>query len=208
MKKVETPRTGATLFSILMVGIVPSTLAGCCPPGEGLTADNLLLEDSSATNYRDSHINIGANATGRDRGLLLFDVSNYPDSSLQSATLSVWVEDGPCRFSWDSTDCGYELTIEVHEVLQSWNPSTVTWDTQPDFDPTVESSTSFSSDQSWVSFDVTDVVQAWLDDSSRNNGFLLKSDSAGEETGGSSVSIYMGTLEYPSPARPATLELE
>ncbi len=198
----------AVLAAALVASVMWAALPGCCPVGDVPTADNLLLEDSPGTNFRDSHINIGANATGRDRGLLAFDVSEFADSSLQSATLRLWVEDGPCRFSWDSTDCGYQLVIEVHEILDPWDPSSVTWDTQPDFDLSAASSTSVSSDQSWVDLDVTDVVQGWLEDDARNNGLLLKSDSAGEETGGSSISIYMGTLEYPSPARPATLELE
>jgi len=167
--------------------------------------DNLLLEDSPTTNYARGHINIGANATGRDRGLVRFDLSDW-EAPVDSATLAFWVEDGPCRFSWDSSDCGYSLTVEAHFVRDSWSTTSVTWATQPTFDDQVLDSTSFSDDGRWVELDVTEAVVRWVEDGEPNHGLMLKSDERGEETGGGSVSIYMGSMDYPDSPRPAVLE--
>ena len=70
-------------------------------------------------------------------------------------------------------------TIEVHGILQPWIENTITYNNRPNvwFMPDASQVVSISS--SWVSWDVTEMVSAWVEGAA-NHGLCLWGPSSGE----------------------------
>ncbi len=74
------------------------------------------------------------------------------------------------------------VPVDLHRVLVDWDESTVTWNSfHPggalNFDPTVSAAfdgTTVNIPKSWVSTDVTDMVQDWMSGAQPNYGFLMR----------------------------------
>jgi hypothetical protein len=162
------------------------------------TADDARLwEEGANTNYDQHWLYIGASAGGRHRSLVWFDLSTVEGADIAEATLLFTTMSGTCRSSWDSTDCGYDRVLEVHRITDSWSAGTVTWDSAPGFDTAVVGSTVVN--EPYGSFgveytvDITSLVEDWLTGAGANYGLMLKSDDAGEATGGSQRDVGIGS---------------
>ena len=68
------------------------------------------------------------------------------------------------------TQNGIYNTTEVHKVLETW-PEVIDWNTQPDFDETVEDFV-VSIDPGYYYWDVTDIARGWYE--GENTGLMLK----------------------------------
>ena len=113
--------------------------------------------------------------------LVLFDLSHITDRvTIEEATLEVYVEAHPIS--------GSGIT-NVHAVSREWNETEVTWNKATDSDwwdgaggdynSDVEASFPFTSNAvgTWQDFDVTSLVQDFVDNPGSNYGFFLYMNS-------------------------------
>ena len=114
------------------------------------------------------------NNAGTDHGLIEFDVSTVPsNATINSATLEL-LEDGNCSFNTNS--------IEVHTNEGPWSESSVTWNSAPTYGPLLVTNTGEGAGSvcEWLVFDVTAIVQDWVDGTGTNYGFRITGPSNGD----------------------------
>lgn len=101
------------------------------------------------------------------RAYLQFDLSALPsDAVIVSADLKLFQPNA--IFTAD-------LMIGLHQVAESWEESTITWDNQPDYLISPESTITVAIGEiSWLSWNVTNLLQGWLDGNIANYGIMLK----------------------------------
>jgi len=106
------------------------------------------------------------------RGYLQLDLSSLPaDAVILSADLKLYQ-----YFTFGTQD----FIIGIHRITDNWDENTITWNNQPDYHPMSES-TSFITvaEITWLSWDITSLLQGWLDGNITNYGVVLKdSDEA------------------------------
>jgi hypothetical protein len=101
------------------------------------------------------------------RAYLQFDLSELPDNAVVvSAVLKLYQPN-----SIDTTG----LMIDVHQVTESWEENTISWNNKPDYLTSPESTITVPiSIFGWLSWDITSLVQGWANGSIANYGVLLK----------------------------------
>ena len=125
--------------------------------------DNTLAENYTES-YKDSTIECGYYpSTGvRQCYLKYVDLPKLTSADvIVDATISLYK---PTTFS-------YSTVVEVHKVKSSWVSETVTWDTKPDFDDTVEDYVVCSAAGRYT-WSVTDIVRDWY--ANTNTGMMFK----------------------------------
>ena len=85
--------------------------------------------------YGDSHfLYVGSDGSGTKRTYLLFDVSTIPfDGKVTSGTL---------RLYYDHMVDPASVSVSTHKATALWNQAQLTWNNQPTYDPTSESTNS------------------------------------------------------------------
>lgn len=73
----------------------------------------------------------------------------------------------------------FVTTIQFHKVQQPWTSSTMTWENQPDFNPTIED---FGQVQNtgFYQYDLTDIVRGWYEGA--NTGLVFRAPDEVENT--------------------------
>jgi hypothetical protein len=144
------------------------------------SADVDVLEGSPNTNFGDSH----SMWVGYDhcvpqkvnRGLIWFDISAIPaGTSITQATLRLHL----------ASSCDYanrSHTVQVYRTSGNWAEMSVTWNSKPAYAEAYGSTLVSSQMWGWYSFDVTGLVQGWVNGSFANQGLMLR----GPESSGSS----------------------
>jgi hypothetical protein len=122
----------------------------------------------------DDGLFVGYNNTyGAERSLLWFDVAGEipAGANVNSATLELYL-------SYARPEDDEPMPILVRHMATSWTEGSVTWNTEPVWgdvwDTTDVGNDSFAA----YTWDVTDLVNAWLDGSIDNNGVELEGDEA------------------------------
>ena len=93
-----------------------------------------------------------------------FDLGSVPsDAVVSSAQLELWL------LQWSAQGAPI---VDVHAIVQSWNEAVITWDTQPLPDAHIDSQ-ALALGTGYKSWDVTTLVQAWLDGSQSNHDLVL-----------------------------------
>lgn len=100
--------------------------------------------------------------------LMYFDLCNFPcNSSISKATLKLYINrnDNPLTIK----------PVTIHKFLSSFNPNSVTYSTLPAFDPVPSASLDVTSEiNSFIEFDITNLVINWYTSPSSNYGILIK----------------------------------
>ena len=132
--------------------------------------DSYVDQSNPSANYGSSSaLYVSRNSGGDERHTLLyFDTGSLPDNIVvTSATLELYSQInaiGP-------TAPAQNNLIQARAIVSGWRESLVTWNNRPPStylgDPAV------SYDQQWLSFDVTNIAQAWAGGSVENYGILL-----------------------------------
>lgn len=107
--------------------------------------------------------------TGVDiTGHIQFDVSGFGAGTVTSATLRLFHD-----FNGQNG-----VTYNVHRVVDAWDEGTLTYNNRPDLAVATSASLTIAdfSTGVWREFDVTALVQAWVDGAEANNGMALKRD--------------------------------
>ena len=105
---------------------------------------------------------------------LQFDLNALPeDSVVVGAVLKLYQ-----TASLDTSS----LMIGVHQITQDWEESTITWNNQPVYLVSPESTVTVPAFVAgWLSWDITSVVQGWVNGSIANYGIALQKDSFSTE---------------------------
>jgi len=70
-----------------------------------------------------------------------------------------------------------DFNINLHRVTESWKESMVTWNNQPDFYAIPEDTIAVPDEMfNWIFWDITPLLQGWIDGSIKNNGVVFKKD--------------------------------
>lgn len=110
------------------------------------------------------------------RGLVGFDLSDLPTGSrVTTATLQLYFFES---YDYD----GQFRTITTYRPTEDWDETDVTWESAPQSGEAYGSqSIQHCACGGWYEFDVTPLVQAWVDGSKPNHGIMIR----GPETSGS-----------------------
>jgi hypothetical protein len=167
-------------FSIA-AGLAAASPAYAAPallqPGPDVAQDTFVYQFLPTFNFDGPGWNAlfatGKTGTGHDiRGLIRFDLTGLSLDAGEIATLNLWVTDTAAAGFGVSPSPAGPVTTDIHVATSSWTASTVTWATQPTFNPASVDSEVIDGINRWVSFDVTSAVSQWLADPSSNFGFV------------------------------------
>jgi len=127
------------------------------------------LPDDNFFNY--VYLRIGRWGDTIRRSYLQFDLSTLPvDAIIIYADLKLYQS---------STNGTGDLTIGVHKITGNWEENTITWNNQPNYYPTPESITPvIMDDATWLSWDISTLLQGWVDGSIANHGIVLVGSTA------------------------------
>ncbi|CVK34344.1 DNRLRE domain-containing protein [Methanoculleus bourgensis] len=125
-------------------------------------------------------------ASARYNGLIRFDLSSIPEgATIESATL----------YGYMHNKVGGDKEVAAYRVTEAWNETGVTWNTRPSNATQPTSITDPGSAKSWVSWDVTQDVQAYVE-GTPNYGWLLTYD---ESATASNLGVYLRSGRMPPP---------
>ena len=130
-------------------------------------ADAFTDKAAPNTNYgSDNYLSVYGSASYENRAYLKFDLSGIPSGSIiLSAKLKLF------------DIYGSQINICVHRVTGDWNETDITWNNQPGYDAdSIDCETSWESN-TWGEWNVTSLVQGWVDGDYPNYGFVLITDA-------------------------------
>jgi RHS repeat-associated protein len=134
-----------------------SAALDCTVRGGSFADDNFC----SATDVRTD------NATSDTRrALMRFDLSGVPaDAVVTGADLNLWLS--------DRTQGSNVVPVRVHRLTAGFT-SSVTWNTQPAYDPSISAVESVGgSEDLWITWEPTELVRGWVDGTIPNRGIAL-----------------------------------
>ena len=152
-------------------------------PGPEGSKDTYISRNQENKNYSDdpSLLWIGRQPgefTKTSRSLIEFRYlggTNYglpPNATITSARLGLYM--------WQKWGEERIRTINVHRITSRWGFDTVTWNNAPSFDATPASSLQINFRRpTWLSWEITSLVEGWVDGGIPNHGVLLKRTNDG-----------------------------
>ncbi|WP_107852715.1 DNRLRE domain-containing protein [Oceanimonas marisflavi] len=146
------------------------------------TRDTFINEGASSTPMgTDTRLQAGTdNSNNRRATLLNFSLADLPaDASLSSARLRL--------YAGSRTGNNNNWSLRIHSIKESWTESGATWVSRDgshpwgngpggSYEPIVVASQPVA-DTGWYEFDITPLVQEWLDGVSPNHGVQLVTDA-------------------------------
>ncbi len=142
--------------------------------------DSWIYEFNKTTNYGSDASNWISNGNGSiGLALLKFDLGSIPTNAIiTGASLSL--------FQLASNDSN--VPVSAHRITQTWNEAFVTWNNRDngiawntaggDFDTTAQATTNIGpSSNKRVEWDLTTLVQNWVEGTYANNGLALRTEA-------------------------------
>jgi hypothetical protein len=164
----------------------------CVTAGLILTASNIARSNTTfiqpgPTNVKDTFIfdvedfshgdwgELRANETSTDNQRILIEFTDL--SALSSAAIINSAKLGLYRY--DAYFIGNPVTLDAYQITSSWTES-VTYSTQPSHNSTAESSVTVSgATPVWYEWNITNLVQQWVDGSATNYGVVIYDHGTG-----------------------------
>lgn len=138
--------------------------------GTAKTMDTCVDEQYSNSNYY-SHASLwtgGKLGNNAMRTFIKFDLpENIASWSVVEAKISIKKRDYTAP------------TVRAHRIFRNWDPTKITWGSQPNFSYTTVSSEAVHYAGDWYRIDVKDIVTSWLSGRYENHGFALKEETEG-----------------------------
>ncbi|MFO7888615.1 MAG: DNRLRE domain-containing protein [Eubacteriales bacterium] len=146
-------------------------------PGPKDGKDTWVSTRKKDTNYSSyDNLWIGRNFDGDvTRTLINIDVSSLPSNAVIVSSYLELYQD----VVWGTEN----FNISTHKITTSWDLNDVTWNNPPLFNSTAESTTQIKAGKkTWLSWDIKDITQDWVNENTNNYGILLKktNESSGE----------------------------
>lgn len=139
-------------------------------PHFNLGNDAYVYQESPAANFgAEDYLYVGGEIAKKFyRTYLQFGLSTVPATAV--------VTEAEVGVFFEATSAAIPAVMGAHKVLSSWDNDDVDWAHQPDWTATPESTVSVPAvqTQDFVYWDITDLVQGWVDGSIANRGVLLK----------------------------------
>ena len=178
----------AVIFTILMW--IPGTALA---QEARLTDDTYISSSNRTTNFGGAGtMSVNGNNSNL-RGFIKFDLSTLPagttGNSVAKAVLTLYV-----------SNVGKTGSFNVQVVNGSWNELTITNATAPTLGAVVATAVPVTTDDSFVSVDVTTAVKNWLNGTVASNGLALVANT-------SASSFSFDTKEATNTSHPASLEI-
>jgi hypothetical protein len=150
---------------------------------------SLLGNGDSAT------LTIGSSTIEGFRAYLQFDLSSLPtEAVIMAADLKLY------QFSGFGVS-GFVFPAGLYRVTESWDEDLIKLNNRPDYASSPESTISVTmGDTGWLSWDITDLLQEWLDGSIVNYGVVIK--AVNEGIGSNSVDCYSSDYMTSTALRP------
>ena len=154
------------------------------------TASNVMISsDGPTSNYSTSwRLSVGTTTTGVGRALIKFPTPTIPSgTTITSASLNLY---------WDQyfTTGTNSVSLEAEQANAAWSPTTATWSNANSIGGTVLGTAAKGAgvvDQ-WNDYSVTSAVQAWINGTATNNGFVVR--AVNESTLGQGGPRYEGSI--------------
>lgn len=146
--------------------IIEKTLTIQPGPEEGM--DTFVYSKSPDENFGSSYLCIGSDYTEPLRTFIRFNLSGIPSNAV--------IERADLNLYHFQSNGGYtDFVAGLHRVTEIWQLNAITWNNQVAYYPIPESITSIDADAyGWLSWDITSLLQGWLDGNYENNGIVLK----------------------------------
>lgn len=205
--KILSVVTLLALFSYVIVSV--SGISSTIQPS---SQDTFISSMFTGLNYGGAGelIVYATSSTWNYRVLVQFDLSSIPPgSTVTSATLKL------NYYRWDPNDPAGR-TLWANRLTQSWTEMGVTWSrydgtnlwSNPggDYDLGDSASATVPSSFGWMTWTVTDIVKAWIEDSEPNYGFLIKEEAEGAVS--ASYMAYFYSREYEETELQPILEID
>jgi len=161
------------VYKISVTGKAVQTLQ----PNAVLGKDSFIKQNEQTKNFgTNEKIEIDSEETNKEeRGLLQFDLSSLPpNATINSATLYLYLDSGEGKVS----------NVTINRLTADWTESKVTWKSKDgtnnwialggDYDATPFAATAVSKTKGWYSWNITSLVQGWVDGTWPNRGMILK----------------------------------
>lgn len=199
-----------TLLALFSYVIIP--VSGISSTNQPSSQDTFISSMFTGLNYGGAGelIVYATSSTWNYRVLVQFDLSSIPPgSTVTSATLKL------NYYRWATNDPAGR-TLWANRLTQSWTEMGVTWSrydgtnlwSNPggDYDLGDSASATVPSSFGWMTWTVTDIVKAWVEDSEPNYGFLIKEEAEGAVS--ASYMAYFYSREYEETELQPILEIE
>jgi len=173
--------TAVSLGMVVLLSVIAAAVdTAIQPPGKDAYVD----QASATTNFGSATSLIVDGKTPAltgpsaklKRTFVAFGLSSIPSGSIiNSAKLQLFMYDDP----------SLSLPLEVHRITGSWTEAGITWNTQP-ANTTLATTVNLTgtTDNIFLSFDVTADVQAFVDGTATNNGWRIADKNEGDSGGG------------------------
>ena len=161
------------MFFILLMAVLISITPLAASTTETLTAsaDAYVKSNAGDSNYgSDTELFAANQVNGADEiTYIKFDLSGISSGSvIVSAKLKLWITSGgSCQ-------------ICVYRVTSDWSENSVTYNTRPSASSESETCVSVGGLNTWAEFDITDLVQAWVNGTYDNYGVKIFPSESGK----------------------------
>jgi len=128
--------------------------------------DAYVCSDAANLNFgSETVLKVGYKSGAYDcHSYIKFDLSSIPENAvIVSARLKLV----------DNKDSPSNVNVDVHRVMGDWDESSIKWSNKPDYDSTVISNAASGASGDVIEWDVTDLVQAWVNGTYDNYGLVL-----------------------------------
>ncbi|MEX0776083.1 MAG: DNRLRE domain-containing protein [Phycisphaeraceae bacterium] len=171
----------AALFTAILT--VPASGAIVIQPDETASHDVFVYQFGANNNYDTTNnsgfgstLGAATNSIGHTvHTLIRFDLPALAAADVTAITLNVY---SLTSAFGASPSAGTPVNVNAYLPDAAWVEDEATWNNQPAPAGSPVDVVTFNAVDTWFSFDITSVVQAWLDGSVANHGLLLIADNS------------------------------
>jgi hypothetical protein len=190
MKRLLRLLTLLVLFSTIVVVCTAATETVVLQPGPDTGKDKGAYDSDIVPYYTFPYTQFTVLAytncnNANANGYLQFDLTGLPTENILNAEIQTYTQ---VFYNGDGGSWYIDPVIAVREVTSPWDETTLSWDNQPSYDPTILDSheidtvgggswgNPYYEYYGWLSYDVTDLYSDWVQGIKPNNGVRFSSE--------------------------------
>jgi len=200
--------TSTTIYTLTAINNFGSTTAGVTITVNPVTTEHAITIQPGAGEGKDAMVMYGDNPDinyGSDPDLIIGNTSkehyrSYLQFNLETLPVGAVIANADLKLYQYNTSGTEDLSVGLHLVTESWEENSINWSNQSHFG-TVETKVSvIAGESTWISWDITSLLQEWLDGSHPNHGIVLCDEE--EYTGETYFSYHSSDYTTDSLLRP------